>query len=126
MSQFFNEDKMAQRATIAAQLQEGRQRGAEWMIRMRNTQTGEIFPLYVGNGRSPSQEFARYVAQNGDNFDPFECYDFSKDLGYQIIEDRTSNWDRQLPVQTGNFTNVVPYNGSGPNMPNEDPNKQRP
>lgn len=116
MSVFFNEDKMAQRATIAAQLQEGRQRGAEWMIRMRNTITGEIFPLYVGNGRNPIREFAAYVEKHGNNFDPIECYDYQKDLGYQIIEDRTVNWDRQLPVQTGHFTNVQKFSGTGPKV----------
>ena len=126
MPMYFNEAKMAQRATITAQLIEGRQRGAEWMIRMQNRTTGEIFPLYVGNGRKPQAEFANYVNKNGDNFDPIECYDFSKDLQDQINQDRTENWDRQLPVQSGNFSNVVPFTGVGPNMPNEDPNKQRP
>lgn len=125
MSQFFNENKMAVKAIIQAQLQEGRQRGAEWMIRMRNTITGEIFPLYVGGARTPIQEYSLYVSKNGDNFDPIECYDFQKDLGYQLIEDRTSNWSRDLPVQTGNFTNVVPFTGVGPKMPNEDPEGQR-
>lgn len=125
MSQFFNEEKMAVRNIIREQLQEGRERGAQWMIRMRNTSTGVIFPLYVGSERTPIQEFSAYVAANGNNFDPIECYDFSKDLGYQLIEDRTSNWDRQLPVQTGNFTGVVPFTGVGPNMPNEDPEGQR-
>ena len=95
------------------------------MIRMQNKTTGEIFPLYVGNGRTPIQEFANYVAKHGDNFDPIECYDFQKDLQDQINYDRTVNWDRQLPVQTGNFSGVVPFTGVGPNMPNEDTNKQR-
>jgi hypothetical protein len=125
MSQFFNEEKMAVRNIIREQLQEGRQRGAQWMIRMRNTMTGQIFPLYVGSERGPSAEYAAYVAANGNHFDPIECYDFSKDLGYQLIEDRTANWDRQLSVQSGNFTNAVPFTGVGPSMPNEDPEDQR-
>lgn len=114
MSQYFNEDKLKLAPQIRIQLQEGRQRGAQWMIRLRNTMTNEVLSLFVGDGRSPRQEFVRYLAINGDNFDPFECYDFSKDLEDQVSQDRTTNWDRDLPVQTGHFTNTVPYSGFGP------------
>lgn len=110
---------------IQAQLMEGRQRGAQWMIRMKNTLTGEIFPLYVGDGRSPRQEFAHYVAVNGPDFDPIECYDFSKNLQDQVSDDQCSNWDEQLPVQTGNFSGVVPFMGVGPHMAPDDPDSQR-
>lgn len=110
---------------IQQQLIAGRQQGAEWMIRMKNTLTGEVFPVYVGNGRSPRQEFANYVARNGPNFDPIECYDFSKNLQDQVSDDICQNWDKQLPVQTGNFSGVVPFTGVGPNMPPDDPNSQR-
>lgn len=116
MSTYFNEDKLKAAPTIRLQLQEGIQRGAQWMIRMRNTVTNEVFPLYVGDGRSPRQEFSRYLQVNGDNFDPFECYDFSQNLEDQVSLDVTTNWDRHLPVQTGHFTNVQVFMGSGPKV----------
>jgi len=116
MSQYWNEEKRKLYPVIRQQLQEGRVRGAQWMIRMRNTMTDEVFPLYVGDGRSPRQEFARYLAIHGDNFDPIECYDYSKDLSNQVDNDQNSNWDEELPVQTGNFTNTVAFPGSGPSI----------
>lgn len=111
MSKYFNEEKSKIYPLIRLQLQEGRQRGAQWMIRMRNTMTDEVFPLYVGDGRSPKQEFINYVAANGDNFDPIECYDFSKNMEDQVTQDRTVNWDQNLPIWTGNYTATVPYDG---------------
>ena len=90
---------------------------------MRNTATDEIFPLYVGDNRSPRQAFVRYLAIHGDNFDPFECYDLSKDLENQVQDDRCSNWDRQLPVQ-GGFSNTFPYEGTGPNIKDIPPKKR--
>ena len=116
MSKYFNEEKAKLYQLIRLQLQEGKQRGAQWMIRMRNTMTDEVFPLYVGDGRSPRQEFFRYLQLNGDNFDPFECYDYSKNMEDQVTQDRTVNWDRNLPVQTGHFTNVQKFMGSGPKV----------
>ena len=111
MSKYFNEEKAKLYPLIRLQLQEGKQRGAQWMIRMKNLMTGEIFPLYVGDGRSPRQEFARYLQVNGDNFDPIECYDYTKNMEDQVTQDQTSNWDKSLPIWTGNFTGVIPYDG---------------
>ena len=93
------------------------------MIRMRNTTTDEVFPLYVDPKRSARQEFARYIEQNGTGFDPIECYDFNIDLENQVQADRTVNWDEHLSVQTGPITGVVPgpIGNEGPNMPNDDP-----
>jgi hypothetical protein len=109
VSKYFNEEKSKLYPLIRQQIREGLERGAEWMIRMRNTTTGEVFPLYVGNGRNPKQEFVRYVEANGDNFDPIECYDFSKNLEDQVTQDNNQNWDRGLPIERGNFSMVTPW-----------------
>ena len=84
------------------------------MIRMQNTSTGEIFPLYVERRIGPRQAFANYVNQNGTHFDPIECYDMDIDLENQVAADRTVNWDKALPVQTGPFSGVMPFHGTGP------------
>jgi len=119
MSRFSNEAKIKIRPQIRQEIQEGLQLGAQWMIRMRNTATEEVFALYVGNGRSPRQEFARYLALHGDNFDPFECYDFSQNIEHQIIQDSTTNWDHPTSPPSGNYSQVVPYNGAGPHAKDE-------
>jgi len=125
MSQGFNEKKLAAAARIRDQLREGRVRGAGYMIRMQNTDTDEEFILYVPKRLSPLQGFKNYLTKHGHNFNPLECYDFDMDLENQVLADNTQNWDRDLPVQTGNFSGVVPFTGEGPNMPDEDPDGQR-
>jgi hypothetical protein len=104
VSKYFNEEKAKLYPLIRLQLQQGKERGAQWMIRIRNTLTGEIFPYYVGDNRTPKQEFIAYVAANGDNFDPIECYDYTMNMEDQVTQDRTVNWDKNLPIWTGNFT----------------------
>jgi hypothetical protein len=125
MSQGFNEDKLAKANLIRDQLRQGRQMGAGHMIRMVNTSTGEEFPLYVDPKRSPRDAFAQFIEKNGTNYDPIECYDFDVDLENQVLADRTTNWDRHLPVQTGPFSGVVPWTGEGPKKPPDDPEGQR-
>ena len=95
---FFNDLKQVHAFIIRKQLFEGREQGACWMIRMRDIRTGDIFPLYADSA-GPRKTFSDYIAANGSFFDPFECYDYSKNLELQIAEDSCQNWDRQLPVQ---------------------------
>jgi hypothetical protein len=121
----YNEEKLAEADNIRNQLREGRVRGAGFMLRMQNTDTEEKFILYLPPNAIPRDAFQKYCTKNGHNFNPLECYDFTIDLENQVIADSTQNWDRNLPVQTGNFTGVVPYTGQGPNMPDEDPDGQR-
>jgi len=125
MSQGFNEDKLAKAGAIRNQLREGRVRGAGFMLRMQNTDTDEEFIHYLPPTANPRQAFQAYCTKHGHNFNPLECYDFQEDLESQVLADSTQNWDRNLPVQTGNFSGVVPWTGQGPNMPDEDPEGQR-
>lgn len=125
MSAGFNETKMAKSSQIRNQLREGRIRGAGFMLRLQNTDTDEELVYYVPKGASPRQAFQNYCTQNGHNFNALECYDFDVDLENQVQASSTQNWDKTLPVQTGNFSAVVPWTGQGPNMPDEDPDDQR-
>lgn len=118
MSQGFNEDKIAAAPEIRRQLLYARQHGASHMIRMRNTNTDEVFPLYVQARTGARQTFHDYVTKNGTHFDPFECYDMDLDLENQVLADRTVNWDKNLPVQTGPYSAVVPWVGLGPDTHN--------
>jgi len=71
----------------------------------------------------PRQAFSIWVEKNGYHFDPIECYDFDLDLENQVLADRTVNWDKNLSVQTGPISGVVPgpIGNEGPHMPNDDP-----
>jgi len=91
------------------------------MLRIRNTDTNEIFHLYVERRIGPRKAFSDYVEANGYNFDPIECYDFDINLEIQVLADRAVNWDKDLSVQTGPISAVAPFDGQGPNMPNSDP-----
>lgn len=91
------------------------------MLRIRDTDTDTVFHLYVERRIGPRKAFSDYVEQNGYHFEPIECYDFDLDLENQVQADRTVNWDKQLSVQTGPISGVVPFDGQGPNMPNSDP-----
>ena len=123
MSQGFNENKLAKAAQIRDKLREGRQRGAGFMLRMADTDTDEEFFYFVPKSKSPRQAFQDYCTANGHHFNPLECYDFDLDLENQVLADSTQNWDRNLSVQTGPITGVVPgpIGNEGPNMPNQDP-----
>lgn len=125
MAQGFNEDKIKAAPDIRRQLFEGRQRGAAYMLRMRNTNTDEVFVLYVERRIGPRQAFHNFVTKNGYNFDPFECYDMDEDLENQVLADRTVNWDKNLPVQTGPFSAVVPWVGLGPKPKNPEGGDER-
>jgi hypothetical protein len=125
MSRGFNETKLAKAGQIRLKLQEGRTRGAGFMIRMENTDTEEEFYVFLPPRTPPRLGFQQYCTRHGHNFNPLECYDFEEDLENQVLADSTQNWDRTLPVQTGNFSGVVPYLGEGPNMPDQDPDDQR-
>ena len=118
MSQGFNEDKLGKAELIRNQLRRGREMKAGHMIRMVYTDTGDEFPLYVDPKRTPRDAFAQFIEKNGTNFDPIECYDFDKDLENQVLADRTVNWDRDLPVQTGPISGVLPWVGLGPKPKN--------
>jgi len=117
MSQGFNEEKLRKAPTIRVWLQQGRVLGAEYTIILLNKDTGEEFPLYSGNGREPLQTFDQYIKTHPGNFDPIECYDMTVDLENQVLQDVTQNWYRHLPVQTGPFTAVFPFQGDGPKPP---------
>jgi len=123
MATGFNEQKLREQPLIRLQLQDARRRNAGHMLRLRNTVTDEIFILLVQRGTGPIQAFSTYVEKNGDNFDPFECYDMDVDLEAQVQAHRTVNWDKPLSVQTGPFSGVVPWDGFGPNMSNQDPDE---
>lgn len=125
MSRGFNEDKLAIAGEIRLKLQEGRQRGAGFMLRLENTDTQEHLYVFLPPRTPPRQGFQQYCDRHGHNFNPLECYDFEEDLENQVLADSTQNWDRTLPVQTGPFSGVVPYQGEGPNMPDQDPDDQR-
>jgi hypothetical protein len=118
MSAGFNEEKIAAAPEIRRQLFEARQKGAAYMIRLQNRNTGEITPLLVQRGTPPRYAFAAYIETHGMHFDPIECYDMDLDLENQVLADRTVNWDKTLPVQTGPYTPVVPWDGLGPNPQN--------
>jgi len=108
VSKYFNEEKMKIAPLLRQWAREGLERGAEWMIILKPT-SGEIFPLYVGDGRTPRQTFFQYLQINGNSFDPVECYDFTKNIEDQISQDNNQNWDRGLPVERGNFSLVTPW-----------------
>jgi len=121
----FNEAKMAKAGQIRLKLQEGRQGGAGFMLRLEDSATGEEIYHFLPPRTPPRQGFQIYCDRHGHNFNPLECYDFEEDLENQVLASSTQNWDRTLPVQTGPFSGVVPYQGEGPNMPDQDPDDQR-
>ena len=114
MSRGFDDDKIAAAPGIRVILQDARRRGASHMIRLQNINTGEVISLLVQKRDGPRKAFSDYIAKHGNHFNPIECYDMDKDLENQVLADRTVNWDKELPVQTGPFSAVVPWSGLGP------------
>jgi hypothetical protein len=115
MSKYFNEKKMKIAPLLRQWAKEGLELGAEWMIIME-VPSGEIFPLYAGKNGNPREVFAKYLTVNGTDFNPIECYDFTKNIEAQISTDVNQVWDRERPIQSGNFTNVQKFMGTGPKM----------